>query len=172
MRKFLVLFSMMAIGLSSICQTLKYNELTERTECEAYIASDGIQYKVGDTLKIGMPSGLRTFAFIQSIDFMGTVTYATAGFSNTEVVIKKIRIGGSSRIGYKANFQTKATAVSNLFIDFESALKSSELIGKKGSMSSSDAINELKKAKEKLDLGLITQEEYDKKKSELVNFIK
>lgn len=172
MRKILVLFSMMIISLSSICQTLKYNELTERTECEVYIGSDGIQYKVGDTLKIGMPSGLRTFAFVQSVDFMGTITYAAAAFANTEVVIKKIRISGSSRTGYKANFQTKATAVSNFFIDFESALKSSELIGKKGSISSTEAINELKKAKEKLDLGLITQEEYDKKKSELIKFIK
>jgi len=88
------------------------------------------------------------------------------------VVIKKIRIAGSSRTGYKASFQTKATAVSNFFVDFESALKSGELVGKKGTISSAEAINELKKAKEKLDLGLITQEEYDKKKSELVKFIK
>jgi len=41
---------------------------------------------------------------------------------------------------------------SNMFVDFESALQSGELIGKKGSISSADAINELKKAKEKLDL--------------------
>jgi hypothetical protein len=171
MKKILALVMTMFV-LSATSQTLKHNELTERTECEAYIGSDGILYKVGDTLKIGMPSGLRTFAFVQSIDFMGTISYATAAFSNTEVVIKKIRIVGSSRTGYKGNFQTKATAVSNFFIDFESALQSGELIGKKGSISSADAINELKKAKEKLDLGLITQEEYDKKKAELVKFIK
>jgi len=59
-----------------------------------------------------------------------------------------------------------------MFVDFESALQSGELIGKKGSISSADAINELKKAKEKLDLGLITVEEYDKKKSEMIKFIK
>jgi hypothetical protein len=171
MKKILALVMTMFV-LSATSQTLKHNELTERTECEAYIGSDGIIYKVGDTLKIGMPSGLRSFAFIQSIDFLGTISFATAGFSNTEVVIKKIRIVGQSRTGYKASFQTKATAVSNLFIDFESALQSGELNGKKGSISSADAINELKKAKEKLDLGLITQEEYDKKKAELVKFIK
>lgn len=171
MKKILTLLVMMVV-LSATSQTLKHNELTERTECEAYIGSDGILYKVGDTLKIGMPSGLRSFAFIQSVDIMGTISFAPAGFSNTEVVIKKIRIAGSSRTGYKASFQTKATAISNMFVDFESALQSGELNGKKGSISSADAINELKKAKEKLDLGLITEEEYDKKKSEMIKFIK
>lgn len=39
------------------------------------------------------------------------------------------------------------------------------------SYSSEEAIEELKKYKEKLDLQLITQEEYDKKKDELVKFI-
>ena len=163
---------MMMVVLSATSQTLKYNELTERTQCDEYIGSDGILYKVGDTLKIGIPSGLRLFTFIQNITVMGQIYFADAGFSNTEVVIKKIRIVGSSRTGYKASFQTKATVVSNFFIDFESALQSGELIGKKGTISSADAINELKKHKEKLDLGLITQEEYDKKKVELTKFIK
>lgn len=37
---------------------------------------------------------------------------------------------------------------------------------------SDEALSDLKKAKEKLDLGLITQEEYEKIKSELASFIK
>lgn len=40
------------------------------------------------------------------------------------------------------------------------------------SISSDDALTELKKAKDKLDLGLITQEEYDKQKAELARYIK
>jgi hypothetical protein len=39
-------------------------------------------------------------------------------------------------------------------------------------MSSEEALSQLRKAKEKLDLQLITQEEYDKIKSELQPFIK
>ncbi len=39
-------------------------------------------------------------------------------------------------------------------------------------MSSDEALTALKKAKDKLDLGLITQEEYDKIKAELTPFIK
>jgi hypothetical protein len=39
-------------------------------------------------------------------------------------------------------------------------------------MTSDEALSELKKAKDKLDLGIITQEEYDLKKAELTPFIK
>jgi hypothetical protein len=39
-------------------------------------------------------------------------------------------------------------------------------------VSSDDALAQLKKAKDKLDLGLITQEEYDKLKAELTKYIK
>jgi hypothetical protein len=39
-------------------------------------------------------------------------------------------------------------------------------------LSSDDALAQLKKAKDKLDLGLITQEEYDKLKAELTKYIK
>lgn len=40
------------------------------------------------------------------------------------------------------------------------------------SMSSDEALSELKRYKDKLDLGLISQEEFDKKKEELAKFIK
>ena len=39
-------------------------------------------------------------------------------------------------------------------------------------MTSDQALEALKKAKDKLDLGLITQEEYEKIKAELTPFIK
>jgi len=38
--------------------------------------------------------------------------------------------------------------------------------------SSDDALAQLKKGKDKLDLGLITQEEFDKLKAELTKYIK
>lgn len=39
-------------------------------------------------------------------------------------------------------------------------------------MSSDDALKELKKEKDKLDLGLITEEEFNKRKEELIKYIK
>ena len=52
-------------------------------------------------------------------------------------------------------------------------LKSHATIERKGICKTSDeALAELEKAKDKLDLGLITQEKYDKIKAELVPLIK
>ena len=42
----------------------------------------------------------------------------------------------------------------------------------KGHMTSEQALEELSRWKKKLDLELITQEEYDKKKAELIKYIK
>ena len=46
-----------------------------------------------------------------------------------------------------------------------------DLNEKKPAMTNDEALNQLRKAKEKLDLELITQEEYDKKKEELKQYI-
>jgi hypothetical protein len=55
-------------------------------------------------------------------------------------------------------------------LKFESAIENGEIKSKK--MSSDDALTELKRYKDKLDLGLITQKEYDEKKTELSKLIK
>jgi len=58
----------------------------------------------------------------------------------------------------------------NYSVQFENALSTGEIKG--FGMTSDEALAELKKAKEKLDLGLITQEEFEKIKAELTPFIK
>jgi phosphopantetheine adenylyltransferase len=52
----------------------------------------------------------------------------------------------------------------------ENAIETGEVKGL--GMTSDEALSELKKCKDKLELGLITQEEFDSKKSELSKFIK
>ncbi|MEN9326163.1 MAG: hypothetical protein RI943_584, partial [Bacteroidota bacterium] len=59
---------------------------------------------------------------------------------------------------------------SDQILKFESAIENGEIKSKK--MSSDDALTELKRYKDKLDLGLITQKEYDEKKTELSKLIK
>jgi hypothetical protein len=82
--------------------------------------------------------------------------------------IKKIRITGTSRAGYKANFQTKGmTGVDNYFLNIEAAIAVGEI--KSFGMTSGEALAALKKAIDKLDLGVISQEEYDKIKAELTH---
>jgi hypothetical protein len=62
------------------------------------------------------------------------------------------------------------TGIDNYFFNIEDAITVGEV--KSFGMSSDEALAALKKAKDKLDLGLISQEEYDKIKAELTPFIK
>ncbi len=106
------------------------------------------------------------------MDIAGT-TYPVnyAAVMNRGFEIKKIKVWGTKKLGLKVNFQTKGmSGVDNYFFNIEDAIQVGEIQPK--GMTSDKALNELKKAKEKLDLGLITQEDYDKLKIELSKYIK
>jgi predicted ATP-grasp superfamily ATP-dependent carboligase len=66
-------------------------------------------------------------------------------------------------------FSSQGNEISTLSID--GSLRSKELVDPNAPMSSEEAIKKLKAYKEKLDLGLISQEEYDSYKLELSKFI-
>jgi hypothetical protein len=164
-----------AISASMIFgQEIKFADLAtaERGDFTSYLASDGAVYKIGDRVKIGVPSSNKTFAFITEGDgYLVPITNLTAYASGTETEIKRIYVYGSKRAGYSVGFRTKGyTGLSNYTIQFENALSVGEVKG--FGLSSDDALEQLKKAKDKLDLGLITQEEFDKLKAELSKYIK
>lgn len=148
------------------------NALVEKGQYTSYIAKDGSTYNIGDKIKFGTPSGVNgKFVTIQKFDIMGTIYVVGAEAINTSAEIKKIRVLGTKRAGYKASFQTKGmTGIDNYFVYIEDAILVGEI--KSFGMTSDEALTELKKAKDKLDLGIITQEEYDLKKAELTPFIK
>jgi hypothetical protein len=155
-------------------QEIKFADLAtaERADLASYLASDGAVYKIGDRVKIGVPSSNKTFAFITEGDgILVPITSLTSFASGTETEIKRIYVYGSKRVGYSVGFRTKGyTGLSNYTIQFENALSVGEVKG--FGLSSDDALDQLKKAKDKLDLGLITQEEFDKQKAELAKYIK
>ena len=72
---------------------------------------------------------------------------------------------GEYRPMYNTAKQTLEETLNSLWFSYQNKIQNSV-------MSSDEALNELKKAKDKLDLGLITQEEYDKLKEELSKLIK
>jgi hypothetical protein len=162
--------------LSSIdAQEITINDLatlTERGEYTSYVGSDGGVYKIGDRIKIGVPSSNKTFAFITQGDgLLMPIEPLLASSSGTETEIKRIFVAGNKRTGYSISMRTKGlTGLLNYTIQFENALSTGEIKG--SGMTSDEALSELKKAKDKLDLGIITQEEYDLKKAELTPFIK
>lgn len=175
MNKHFLTFIMSILTVTfSFAQEIKHSDLAtaSRGEFTSYIASDGAVYKIGDRIKIGVPSSNKTFAFITEGDgLLLPITNLTAASSGQETEIKKIWVVGNKRAGYSVSFRTKGiTGLSNYTIQFENALSTGEVKG--FGMTSDDALAALKKAKDKLDLGLITQEEYDKIKADLVKYIK
>jgi hypothetical protein len=171
----LIIGLLFTISVSTVfSQEIKFADLAtaQRGEFTSYLGSDGAVYKIGDRVKIGVPSSNKTFAFISEGDgFIIPITNLNASASGTETEIKKIFVGGNKRAGYSVAFRTKGiTGISNYTIQFENALSTGEVKGV--GLSSDDALAQLKKGKDKLDLGLITQDDFDKLKAELTKYIK
>jgi len=155
-------------------QEVKYTDLafTTKGKFNSYVASDRGVYKIGDRIKIGTPSSNQTFEFIKCGDgIFSPITNLPATLSGSETEIKKIWVDGNKRSGYSVYFLTKGKNVLlNYTIQFENALSVGEVKG--FGKTSNEALAELKRAKDKLDLGLITQKEFDGIKSELIKYIK
>jgi len=157
----------------SLGQEIKHSDLgtADKGEYTSYVAKDGAIYKIGDRLRIGVPSSNKTFAFITEGDgLLLPITNLTAASSGQETEIKKIWVVGNKRAGYSVSFRTKGiTGLSNYTIQIENAIATAEV--KSFGLTSDEALAELKKAKDKLDLGLITQQKYDSLKVALSKFI-
>jgi len=157
-------------------KSFKYSELKgdkPKGDFQTYISKDGESFSVGDTVLLGAPTGKDDeFIYITTFGIMSAVFSSTSlGSSGTSTsnVIRKILIGGSKGSGWKVILQTgKSTGGLNIIL--ENAIDSGEI--KRKGMTSDEALTELKKAKDKLDLGLINQAEYDSLKAELVKYIK
>jgi hypothetical protein len=139
-----------------------------------YVSESGVVFKEGDTLKIGYPFRNDFFAHINSTTNIamaaiggGSVPQLTTTSSGNIGVIKKMRC--TQRRLYVTTYgEGESMALS--IVNFEEAFKTGEIL-LPNYINSDEALSALKKAKDKLDLGLITQEEYDKIKAELRKFI-
>jgi hypothetical protein len=184
MKKVSILLIFLALTSVVMAQkTITYEEMKtitkgafENIECDVYQAKDGFSYKVGDTLKIGRPSSNKTFAFITT----GGTAAALSGqapeplsvnSSGTNTVIKKIAVGGSKRMGFKIYVVGKGICgiCPNNNIDFEEAIATGEIQSK--GMSREQAISKLKEAKDLVDLGMMSKEDFEKLKLELTPII-
>jgi hypothetical protein len=173
----LLLFGSVGFGQESVKAT--FDEITTAKERPSYngditeyVAKDGSVYKIGDKITIGVPSSNKTFAFLSSGDgIMTPFVPLSIGVSGQKAEIMKFRISGTRRAGFTIWLKAKSsTGMSNYNVDFENAILNGEI--KSFGMTSDEALSELKKAKDKLDLGLISKEDYEAKKAELVKFIK
>jgi hypothetical protein len=157
---FLLIFTSV---MSSYSQTVEYNKYpdTKLHKYISYVSKSGDIINIGDTLIIGKPSGIKTFNFIQQ-----GMEFCAPHISGKQVIVTGIR-------SYKNNLfiEFKGYGLVPVYIQYENAIDTKE-IGLNIKYTSSEALTILKENKEKLDLQLITQEEYNKKKEELSKYIK
>lgn len=174
---FLVYFIL--ISVSTIAQELNYTELQGQKPkvkgpFTSYVSKSGEIYSIGDTIQLGMPTGDNgefTYVWKWGLETLITSSYGSTGPSvtNLKIIIKEILLVGNKTSGWYAQFKTKK-GNGGYFVMVENAIKVGEM--KTKGMTSDDALLELKKAKDKLDLGLITQAQFDSLKSVLVKYIK
>lgn len=150
---------------------LEYGKKKPKGKFTVYESENGTVYRLDDILTIGMPSSNKIFAFITTGDGIFTpVEKATIDASGERSKLFKIYVGGTKKTGYQAYFRSKGYGgISNYGIEVEDAIKNNEL--ESSGLTSDQALEELKKAKSKLDLELITQDEYNKVKNELIKYI-
>jgi hypothetical protein len=134
---------------------------------DEYLSKDGYLYKVGDAIKINKPVTGDKFSFIS--DRFSQIQ-ASSMMIGKDMVIKNIIVIGFKNTGYELCMTITNTTTADHILKFESAINFGEIISK--GMTSDEALSELKKAKDKLDLGLILKEDYELKKKELTKFIK
>ncbi len=159
------------ISVISMAQIATYEQVVSKQfkgKLSEYISKDGISFKETDTIVIGPPSGKFNYAFIQQ-EFAMNFYPLQASATGSIVSIKSMK--AASKLVYAWATKPSGAAYGIYISSLEGALEAGE-ISVKGQMTSDEALELLKKEKDKLDLGLITQEEFDKKKTELSKYIK
>jgi|694.fasta_scaffold125852_2 hypothetical protein len=173
MKKIMMVAIALIASVSVFAQELKFSDLTTELstkQFESYVSKDGTEFKVGGKVKMGLPSAQTSFAYVQHIDPLAGVSVLGANYANREVEIKKIQVVGNLKKGYKVWVITNGgIALAKLYFDVEPAIQTKEIKG--DGMSSDEALSQLKRAKDKLDLGLITQDEFIKLRTELSKYI-
>ena len=137
---------------------------------DSYQAENGQVFKIGDKITIAQPS-MSNDQYLNIVESdLGTLKRIDINKKGYETEIKKFKIYGKKRTGYYVIAVTKSThGLTNYWVEIEPAIKNGE-IGTTG-MNREQAIAKLKEAKDLLDLGLLSQEEYNKLKIELTPII-
>lgn len=165
---FLILVILLSI-IRVFSQTATYNDVlaNKKGTYTEFISSTNESFKVGDTLTIGLPFRNENFDYIYQN--AGIAFYPIpSNASGSRVLIKKIQI--SKKVLFVNTTKPNGYVYGLLITNFEEAIKQGEI--KTSFLNSEEALKQLKAEKDKLDLGIITQEQYDIKKAELVKYIK
>ena len=167
----LYLFFVSLFSMNAFCQkTATYNEVMTKQKkgvIDKYILESGEIFSIGDTITLGNAFRNSTYEYI--VQFAGIEAFPLTNIAaNSKVIIKKINI--FSKIVIVKTTVPQGLVYGLAIVNFDSAVANGEIKSK--IMTSDQALTELKKWKDKFDLGLITEDLYKQKKIELSKIIK
>lgn len=171
-------------------------DFSNQTQFQFIMFEDGSVLGIGDKMIFGNASGTNqststqsglfsssttrtnTYSYIMvgrmAAAMMSGITLLPDGWKGRDAEIENIKLYKSKKEGKPSVasiiFQNKGADFTVLDVKF--ALQFGEIINPKAAMTSEQALSELKKAKDKLDLGLISQSDFDSLKSKLAPIIK
>ena len=190
MKKNLLITIMLVSGFSMTAQVLKYEQVKNaqkkseinKEDILEYISENGTSFKIGDALKIDKPSSGQTFTSMTirmtTFEMLALTPQEQNNFdysvyartiAKTTLKIKSFVIEGDKKKGFSISANLDGVG-HNIQVRLEYGLEIGEIGEHK--MTSEEAMAQLKSEKDKLELGLITSEEYNSRKTELVKFIK
>lgn len=143
-----------------------YGEVTTRGTFDEYLSKNGDLLKVGDTLQIGIATGVDRFTYILQGNGNMHPTH-----SGKKVKITKIFSAGRISSGLKVFINFRGFGLLPVHVDYETAFEVGEIILPNRKMTRDQAIEKLKESKELLDLEVITTEEYEEIRKELIPII-
>lgn len=161
---------LLLIGFSGFGQDLTYKEYYDkshkRSDYKTYTSKDSIIFRVNDEIKIGVPSEL-TFKHIFIFQSLGYLKMSVTEnhLLDDKCKIVSISVTGSNTKGFFPYIQIVNKSGTYFSIDIDKAIANGEIHTK---LSENEILEALKKDKEKLDLGIISKEDFEKRKVELL----
>lgn len=190
MKKLLLLTITLIVGFAMNAQVLTYEQVNNaqkrgdinKEQITEYISEDGTSFKIGDVLKVDKPSNGQIFSSMTmrmtTLEMLALNPEEQKNFdynvyartiAKTALKIKSFVIEGDKKKGFSIAANLDGVG-HNIQVRIEYGIEIGEIGEHK--MTSEEAMTQLKSEKDKMDLGLITSEEYNLRKAALVKFIK
>lgn len=155
-------------------QTIRFQELNRESQGKymEYVSSSGVSIAVGDSVIMGVPVGPDRFKYAKvskALDFLFQPAPMEAEYIGKSVFVKEIKVAGNGEGGYTATVTGSCSNSKTIVIEIELAQDGEEL--RTNQFSREDALAALEREKQKLAQGLITQEEFDRRRAVLMRYV-
>lgn len=190
-----LIFIFLHVSFSAFCQKLTFNDCQDAgivinysngDAIESYFLSDNSELRVGSALKMGFPvngNSLYTYCYFGEFStgkaLLAPPQQLAAGYAGEDIVITALKVQHTKLsktsplqvMIFVENPQLGMAMKNRTIFNIEKALEMKEVINPNAAMSREEAIAKLKEAKDLLDLGLMTQDDYNDLKLKLTPII-